>query len=349
MDVTLAPLPPGNFIRVFRADALGCGAMAGASVFIDQSQFPESVRRDLLESLRSRTINHKFHYESHKQAAKWLALHEAHSPARTDASCLGIYEAAFAATARALGSHDVQVVGLGCGGGQKEARLLSALAASGAKRSFIASDISVPLVLTARTAALPCVEGAACRCVACDLGTIADPNAAFPREGAARRVVTFFGMLPNFEPQFILPRLAFMLEKEDLLLASANLAPGADYGRGVEQVLPQYDNPLTRDWLMALLLDLGFEVADGELRFTIENDARGLRRITAHFHMARERRVRVLGETFTFARGERIRLFFSYRHTTEIVRALAGEFGLCIVDHWINDSGEEGVFLLRAA
>ena len=62
-----------------------------ASGFI-ASQFPENVRRDLLASLRTRRVNHKFHYDSVKQTQKWLALHQAYSPTRTDVDCLAVYE-----------------------------------------------------------------------------------------------------------------------------------------------------------------------------------------------------------------------------------------------------------------
>jgi L-histidine N-alpha-methyltransferase len=79
-------------------------------------------------------------------------------------------------------------------------------------------------------------------------------------------------MIPNFEPQIILPKLASLVRPKDFLLFSANLAPGNNYAAGVKKVLPQYDNPLTRDWLMTFLLDLGVERGDGKLRFKIEDD-----------------------------------------------------------------------------
>ena len=60
-----------------------------AHIAIHPSQFPEQVRRDLLESLRTRQVNHKFHYDSIKQTQKWLALHGAYSPSRTDPECGG--------------------------------------------------------------------------------------------------------------------------------------------------------------------------------------------------------------------------------------------------------------------
>ena len=56
-------------------------------VVIHASQFPENVRRDLLASLRTRKINHKFHYDSVKQTQKWLALHQIYSPSRNDENC----------------------------------------------------------------------------------------------------------------------------------------------------------------------------------------------------------------------------------------------------------------------
>ena len=65
------------------------------NVAIHASQFPEKVRRDLLESLRTRRVNHKFHYDSVKQTQKWLALHQAYSPTRNDADCRAIYEKGF--------------------------------------------------------------------------------------------------------------------------------------------------------------------------------------------------------------------------------------------------------------
>ena len=144
-----------------------------------------------------------------------------------------------------------------------------------------------------------------------------------------------------------MPRLAGLLRPADFLLFSANLAPGPDYAAGVERILPLYDNDLTRDWLIAFLLDLGVERGDGALRFSIEDDPAGLKRIAAHFQFTRPRRISVDGEVFEFRAGESIRLFFSYRHTPEKVRALLGGQGIEVPDEWVTRSGEEGVFLCR--
>ena len=86
-----------------------------AKVTIHQSQFPESVRLELLESLRTRQLNHKFLYESFKQTQKWLALHEAYSPSRTDADCAATYDLSFESVAARIPAKRVHLIGLGCG------------------------------------------------------------------------------------------------------------------------------------------------------------------------------------------------------------------------------------------
>lgn len=322
--------------------------MSGANVFIDRSQFPENVRRDLINSLRTRALNHKFHYESYKQAAKWLALHEAYSPARRDDSCQRIYDDAFHGAMAALDAKRVHLIGLGCGGGQKEARLLELLSSPQRKFTYTASDVSLPLVLVAQEAAQRFVHHENFHGLVCDLATTTELAIALNANNQTeRRLVTLFGIIPNFEPTSLLSRVAALLRPGDLLLMSANLAPGPDYAAGVLRVLPQYDNELTRDWLLTLLLDLGFEREDGRLDFSIETDARGLQRITAHFTLARARDLRVHGEKLAFASGERLRVFFSYRHTTATITTLLREHGLAMHSQWSSASEEEGVLLCR--
>jgi uncharacterized SAM-dependent methyltransferase len=92
---------------------------------------------------------------------------------------------------------------------------------------------------------------------------------------------------------------------------------------------------------------LGFNADHGDLRFSIEANVEQLRRITAYFEFRRPCEIRVLGERLTFAAGQRLRVFFSYRHTVSSVTALIAKHGIEVAQHWLNDSGEEGVFLCR--
>jgi L-histidine N-alpha-methyltransferase len=312
-------------------------------VVIHASQFPENVRRDLFASLRTRKINHKFHYDSVKQTQKWLALHQIYSPARNDENCRAIYEASFEAAAAKIKAKSVHVIGLGCGGGQKDTRLLKLLKSRGKEISYTPCDVSTAMVLVARRAALAVVPEKNCFPFVCDLATACKLNKFLVTRHPS--LVTFFGMIPNFEPQLILPKLASLIRPKDFLLFSANLAPGNNYAAGIKKVLPQYDNGPTRDWLMAFLLDLGVEQRDGRLKFAIETGDDGLKRMVARFHFARARRIKIEDQAFDFVAGESIRLFFSYRYTPAHVRRRLDRNGLEILGQWITRSEEEGVFL----
>ena len=319
--------------------------MATANVTIHASQFPENVRRDLIASLATRRVNHKFHYDSVRQTQKWLALHQAHSPSRNDADCAGTYDRAFAEAVKQIAAKEIHVIGLGCGGGQKDTRLLKLLAAAGKEIYYTPSDVSVAMTLVARQTALAVVPEKNCFPFVCDLATADDLPAAFdPRPST---LVTFFGMIPNFEPEEILPKLAALVRPQDFLLFSANLAPGADYAAGMKKIFPQYDNALTRDWLMAFLHNLGVENGDGELRFTIETGAANLQRVLARFHFTRDCRIAVETEEFKFRSGESIQLFFSYRYTPELVQKNLAHHGLTVRAQWLTKSAEEAVFLCQ--
>ena len=325
------------------------GMPSAANVTILPSQFPGQVRRDLLESLRARKTNHKFHYDSIKQTQKWLALHDAYAPSRNDDDCRAIYEAGFAAATQRVGGTAVHLIGLGCGGGQKDAQMLSLLGKLGLKAVYTPSDVSVAMVLVARETALAAAPGMNCHPVVCDLATeeaLAETLAAQTPPGAIR-LITFFGMIPNFEPDLILPRLAGLLQTGELLLFSGNLAPGSDYAAGVKKILPLYDNAMTRDWLLTFLFDRGVDPEDGALKFGIEDGQAGMKRVVADFHFHRGRRIGIGAETIEFHAGEPVRLFFSYRHTPELAARLLGDHGIKVLDQWITKSGEEGVFLCQ--
>jgi uncharacterized SAM-dependent methyltransferase len=318
------------------------------NVAVHASQFPDSVKETLLECLWSRRIAPKFHYQSYKQAQLWKAVNRAFAPIWLDRDCVLMYRRSVTEVVGYLPERRVNLVGLGCGDGQKEGWLLHLLAAQGKEVSYFPCDVSLPLLLTATSKAQAACPSMPCRPLLCDLAITDDlPEILNPGdETDTRRIITFFGMMPNFEADLILPKLAALMRPQDLLLLSANLAPGPDYRAGVQHVLPGYDNPRTRAWLRVFLEDLGAEPADGKVDFSIEENA-GLLRIVGDFRFVRERELIVHYEHFVFRPGEAVRLFFSYRHTPDLVRRLLQAHRLQVVEQWITKSEEEGVFLCR--
>ena len=320
---------------------------APINVLFHPSQFPGQILAELRHSLRSRQINPKFHYDTWKQTLKWLELHQACSPARLDPNCALTYHTAFTATARELEGSSVHLIGLGCGGGHKDTELLRLLKGKTTRLGYTPVDVSTGMVLVAHQTASEVVVPSVP--VVCDLSSAEDlPLLLAPQSAPdARCLVSFFGMIPNFQPEGVLPKVAALLRPGDLLLLSANLSPGNDYSAGLKCVLPQYDNPLTQEWLLMFLLDLGVEKTAGTVRWAIEPCPAGhdLLRLTASFDFQESQIVLVGGETFEFCAGEQLRLFFSYRYTPERVQHHLAKHGLVVQEQWITDSGEEGVFL----
>ncbi|PWU20933.1 MAG: hypothetical protein C5B50_02970, partial [Verrucomicrobia bacterium] len=145
--------------------------MNSINITIHPSQFPDQVRGDLAESLRSRRVNHKFHYDSYKQTQKWLALHDAYSPSRKDADCAAAYDKSFAAVVSVIKNRRVYLVGLGCGGGQKDTRLLKLLRDSGREVFYTPCDVSSAMVLVAHRTATQVIPAENCFPLVCDLAT----------------------------------------------------------------------------------------------------------------------------------------------------------------------------------
>ena len=283
----------------------------------------------------------------------WLALHDAYAPSRTEADCAAMYLRCFDDVITRIPEPVVDLIGLGCGGGQKDSELISGLQAKGRQVYYTPLDVGTAMVLIARNAALQSIPQSHCFPFVCDLAIAGDLAEQLENRSRAladhpriARLFTFFGMIPNFEPQVILPRLVDLVRPEDYLLFSANLAPGRDYAAGVERILPLYDNALTREWLMRFLLDVGVDRRDGETRIVIEQVG-ALKRITAYFDFTRSREIQVDAERFVFSPGDSIRLFFSYRHTPSLASSLLEEHGLQVLQQWIAQSAEEGVFLVR--
>lgn len=350
----MEPVPQTLCLLEMAAVVAKAGPM-NARIWVDESHEPGRVAEEIQRVLAARRMNHKFLYDSVRQAEKWLALHEAHSPARKDEGCVEIYDQAFQETARRWRHTRAMVVGIGCGGGHKEVGMGGALAGHGVETSFVAADVSLPLVLAAKNrfeaASKDCHRLKFCEGWVLDFqaATAVTSNLAKIAGVSTPRLITFFGMLPNFEPEEVLPKLSALLRVGDRLLLSANLAPGPNYRAGVRRVLPLYDNIETRDWLESAFWGLGFDLRSGRTVFGIRPGTvdRSLLRIHADFVFSNEWQIPFQGQIHSYRPGQRFQLFYSYRHTPETLARTLASHQLQIETSWLALSGEEGVFLVK--
>lgn len=253
----------------------------------------------------------------------WRKVHLAYSPFLRRQAVRLLYQKP-APTIRAHLSLSYDLIALGCAHGAKEALLLQKLPPPA---SLLAADANLPL---ARRAVR---RLSASKKSARSLDLTADFS--FPRRVPASRptLFTLFGVLPNLHPLPLFRRLRRVMRPADLLLFSANLAPGLSSRLGALRVLPQYDNPPTRFWLSSALRRARPQLTPGHLEFGVFPDPqqKDLFRIQAHWS----------------SKKNSLLVFSSRRPTSAQVEAWLRSSRLHPLARWLEPRGEEGVWLVQ--
>lgn len=312
--------------------------MSTIDLRFDPSRFPQRYEVALKQNLRERRFDAKWHYETSKQVAAWLRVHEAYSPARTEKEVQKIYQDAFEALSCRSWK---EVVSLGCGGGQKDVELFSKMAqgVSDGLPTYAAIDIGSAMVLTALLAMRTRFSQLKTFGVVADLVSVEEVDFL----NNADTLFLLFGLIPNLEPPAFLKLLQKWKMKNGVM--SVNLASE----RKMKEILLQYDNLLTKQWLSLLPQDLGFTVRPGEIEIMWRPCPHfpEFCRIEANYCLRENTDVYFAGENFSFEKGEKIQLFYSYRYTKDQLASWLKLAGVEILESWIASSQEEGVFWLR--
>ena len=251
----------------------------------------------------------------------WHRVHLACSPYRHRPSIRNLYLRP-APTLRKFLNSPYSLIALGCANGAKEALLLKRLP----KPSYLlAADTNRSLACQAARR-LPSTKNTSLKI------DLTKPLPAFHFPAFTPRLFTLFGVLPNLDPLPLLRRLARRMKRGDLLLFSANLAPGQNGQAGARRVLAQYDNPPTRRWLEAAVLQYRPRLPAGKLVFGIFRDPRqgSLARIEARWISGQKAWV----------------ILASRRPTKTQVETWISRVGLKRVARFLDPRGEEGVWLV---
>ncbi|MFQ3671545.1 MAG: L-histidine N(alpha)-methyltransferase, partial [Verrucomicrobiia bacterium] len=208
-------------------------------VFFHPSEFPDASAELLRQAWITRSLPAKFHYLTPIQAHRWLAVHRAFSPSRIDPSCLATYDNLFSQATNTLDHGAVQLIGLGSGGGTKDTRFLDILDSTGAPVRYVPCDASPTLALISTQRAQDRAPQRTIRPLVADLNQMESLEPFWRADGPAeeRQIFSLLGMVPNLEPRSILNKIAAWAQPGDLLVISANLAPGPDYQAGCQIVL----------------------------------------------------------------------------------------------------------------
>ena len=324
-----------------------------SNVTVHESAFPAVTRKRIADALRRGELDPALLYGTLGQTLRWIALHHGCSPAKTDPAIAGLYDDAFRRAGELCKGNVVHVVSLACGDGSKDTRSLELLRTANRAVLYTPVDVSLQMVLSAEDTATTAIFGLQCTPLLCDLPHCTVLPAllkAFDPSGA-ERIILFLGTIHNYWPPDILRSLVYPLRSQDHLILSANLAPEASYDDALGRIVPQYDNGLTRDWLMGALAELTITPDDGTVAFSIQpaESLPSLKRLQADFIFERDKQIQFFGENVRFSSGQKLRVFYSYRFTPAHVRNFVNQSRLKLTDEWIASSGEEGLFLCHRA
>jgi SAM-dependent methyltransferase len=306
----------------------------------------ENLAAELEASLRLNRLDPKFLYVTPRQAELWRQVSLRHSPVQRNPEFLRIYGESFARMAADLrGVPQIWLIGLGCGTGGKEAQLCHALRMNaGAEIFFSAVDVSADLVREAAdrladSQAIPRSH------LVCDLGRFdAVRDWLSGQDNSLPRVITFFGLVPNFLPSRVGDILRVALRPGDVLLASVHLAPvggerNLDLPSAMQAVLPQYDNPETLAWLNASIEQGGMAgrvdapgIAIGEIE--------GVPAFLGHARWKTDAPPK---------HPDPLRLFYSLRYTVELFETLLRREGFLGEQLAITACREEAIWRIRPA
>lgn len=266
-------------------------------------------------------------YSSPSLGQLWKKVHLACSPFLRRPAVRRLYQKPASQLRKQL-KDSYSVIALGCADGIKEALLLKKLP----KPAYlVAADTNLSLARRA-VRRLPTYHKRSCKI------DLLKPLPAFhlpPSTTPATRhplLLTLFGVLPNLDPLPLLRRVSRAMKPADLLLFSANLAPGRSGFAGATKVLSQYDNLPTRRWLDTAVKAYRPKLPKGRLHFGVHPDPRqkSLARIEARWISSKEPVI----------------VFSSRRPTVAQVAAWIRRARLKKLARFLDPRGEEGIWLV---
>jgi uncharacterized SAM-dependent methyltransferase len=277
-------------------------------------------------------------YETPAQSTKWSELHHKYSPLIHDPETISFYQESFQSVLNPITAERVQVVSIGCGTGSKDVHLLNQLHQRVRSLRYVPSDVSESLVVQA-SSQMKTHQGE-CLPVVGDFeaSDFADKlPAPLPDE---QRIVLFFGILPNIRYQQARSSLSKLLRKEDVLIVGTNLVP-----HRIEDILPQYDNPETCEWLTLLLKQFEFDITAGEFQFSIgqDPDMNALKRIEARYGFKKSVTIQFQGKSYTIGADTSWLIFFSNRYSLPLLKGFVEDLKCRSLFEGANGRRDEGI------
>ncbi len=302
------------------------------------------LEREYLNSLQQRRVDVKFSYIGKHQANAWFNLCNSleYTFYRNSLDILENSVKSFVANHKG----DVNVIALGPGDAMKEKIVVDSLLEKYQVNLFFV-DISREILNVA-------IKNTDDRDVLKEI-FIADLMNFMHIKHLSRYVksqyhaTNFFTLLgntlANYPQAMILKTLRNAMSPGDKILIDANIKSAKnteEEAEEVDEMLKKYDNPYTRQLILASLSEARIEETDGtiEIEFGRDDFFPQMGAIKSFFCFDRSKVITYQDEDIYFAKGERILTHYSNNYTLESLESILISHGLNIIKHIKSADGK---------
>jgi uncharacterized SAM-dependent methyltransferase len=277
------------------------------------------IEQEFVEAMEARDVPEKFFFWFPRSAAEWKKLTE-------DAELYGGLKETWteiAADAAALAKYfspGAPVISFGAGEGARDRMLMEEMKNAGCECRYFPVDASQTMLEMACAGADDIdIETVGIKAdISSPVHLVYAADAAEP----PRLFIMSGNTISSFDPLAEIRYVAQCMKPEDRLIIDGEI-----YTEDVS--MARRDNPSARQFVTALLANVGIEGDDGDLLFSHKRDERheGLHLITRSFRAERDLSATVAGREIQLERGERIGLNFQYVYEPDAFRWLLTEHG----------------------
>ena len=301
-------------------------------IHIDILLTEDQIASEFLDALENHDLPEKFFYWFPLSIRAWINLC-GDGAYRNYVRSHSVLQEHAANLVSKLPSEPIELISLGAGQGTKDFLIMNQLKKQGKYSNYIPVDASQGLLEIACKSAQD--KNFACRGIKADL--INDAHLVDMQkilDDKPRLLMILGNTLGAFDPLEFAVKLDKMMRPDDFLILDGEIF-------NQTETIAGYDNPINRQFAFGPLSSVGLsEPEDGMLNINTDIDKRrpGLYRIRKQFHVARDLKVLLAGETVLLPSNTNIEMSWSYKYDRDALIDLITSSGMqLIAEHASTD------------
>ncbi len=310
-------------------------------IHIDILLSEEQIAQDFLEALKRHDLPEKFFYWFPLSVRAWINLC-GDGEYRNYIRSHSVLEEQAANLVSRLPSGPAELISLGAGQGTKDFLILEELKKQGKFLNYLPVDSSQGLLEIACKSAKE--KNFSCCGLKADLNNDAHLQ---DMQNILDKKTRLFMILGNtlgaFDPLEFAKKLDKIMQNGDFLILDGEIF-------NQTETIAGYDNPINRKFAFGPLSSVGLsEPDDGILKIDTDLDRRmqGLYRIRKQFHVSRDLKIMLAGETVRLSSNTNIEMSWSYKYDRNTLIDIVTSSGMQIIEEHSSKDGNFLTLLLK--